>query len=163
MDLAWTHILFALVGVAVLTGAWRSWSVNRPILRSRHSRYASDASAGLAYAAIGRLFDRGDFAMLKGISGLSYRLRAKRQRALTLFLGQLRREFATQSRWVRECAAANDAPELAMFALRQSLQFYPLYCLLKVQATVGWVTPIALDPTPLLRRIEPLRELRASR
>ncbi len=166
MGIHWLQLLFVLLAGGAFFGAWRAWSVRSPTTGSaRRSAYLSDQTAARAYGAVRRLLDRHDFDLLRASSSstLIHRLRFDRHRALALYLRQIRREFAAQSRWARECAARNNAPELAFRAMRQALVFYPLYALIRMQAAVGWIVPVSVDPTPLLRRIRPLREMQVNR
>ena len=163
MDISVLQLSFAAAAVVALLYAWRSWVYGRPSASRRRSHYLSDENASRAYNAAQRLFDRRDVALLQATApSLVRRLRAERHEALRLYLRQIRLEFAALSRFVREAAAANGAPEMAAAAARQAFAFYPSFALLSVLSYLGWMGPVTVNPAPLLRRLQPLRELRSA-
>ena len=163
MDINVLQISFGAAAIAALLYAWRSWVHTHPSSRRRRSHYLTDESASRAYSAVERLFDKSDYAFLQSTAPfLTRRLRAERHEALRLYLRQIRLEFAALSRFIRETAAANGAPEMAAAAVKQALAFYPLFALLSLQSYLGWMGPLTVNPAPLVRRLQPMRELRSA-
>ena len=157
-------ILLGLLVLAVVGLGWGLWQMS-PGAHSSPQEAPPElvpSAPVRSYSPMARLFAGRDLTFLKTQPGyqrgMASQLRLARREVLSLYLGQVHREFRRSWAYCRAHAARSDSAELAPAAVKQFFVFYALYAALRAQCLLSLFVYVPMDVSGLLAVLQPLQQ-----